>query len=325
METPMRFEIPPTVSAEAKGALGKFYAAVEAYAQSPQPTPVTQEDWDQQSAMIATAFGPMAQANADALCVVVKDDTLGGVPVVRITPPNYRTRARTLIYLHGGAYTAFSARTSLTVPALMAVATGDEIISIDYTLAPRSKWQATTDQIIAAYQTVLATHKAEAIGMLGDSAGGALLAGSVLKLRDQGLALPGALYLLAPWSDITETGDSYVTLADADPTLMSRRLKVSAAAYADPKHQKSPYVSPVYGDYTKAFPPTLIQGGTREIFLSNSVRLYQVIRSGGHQAVLDIYEGMPHVFQAVAPFVPETKIAMGRAAAFFDLHLGKRP
>ena len=129
---------------------------------------------------------------------------------------------------------------------------------------------------------------------------------------------------MSPWSDITATGDTYQTLSGLDPTLDVESLSWSADAYADPKDQKTPYVSPVYGDYSKPFPPTLIQGGTREIFLSNFVRQYQAIRSGGQEAVLDLYEGMPHVFQGVTPDSPETRTAIGRAAAFFDQHLRSR-
>lgn len=82
-----------------------------------------------------------------------------------------------------------------------------------------------------------------------------------------------------------------------------------------------PYVSPVYGNYSLPFPPTLIQGGTREVFLSNFVRHYQAIRDGGHEAVLDLYEGMPHVFQRLAPNAPETRIGINRAAAFSKQNL----
>ena len=92
-------------------------------------------------------------------------------------------------------------------------------------------------------------------------------------------------------SDITAAGDSYATLASADPILNVTSLRWGAEAYAPLGDQKNPYVSPVYGDYSKAFPPTLIQVGTREIFLSNAVRQYQAIRGGGHEAVLDVYEG----------------------------------
>lgn len=319
--TPLRYQVPSTVSPEAKLKLEELHALMQRFPQPVQSVPTSTADWDRRNAQTQAFIGSFVQANADKLGVTIKADTIGGIPVLRVTPPNYRPSVRILLYAHGGGYVLFSARTSLTVPALLAVASGVEVVSIDYTLAPHARWNTVTDQIIAVYRGVLAHRRSGAIGLLGDSAGGGLAAGSVLKMRDEGLALPGALYLLSPWADITNTGDTYTTLAAADPSLDSVSLKWGADAYADPKDQKSPYVSPVYGDYTEAFPPTLIQGGTREIFLSNFVRQYNAIRNGNHEAVLDLYEGMPHVFQALIPDAPETHTAMRRAAAFFDLHL----
>ena len=323
-ERPMRYEVPETVSTEAKLALQQSYALLSQIAQAPQSAPLTDKDWDERNARAEAVIGPIVAANAEALGVTVTDDTIGCVRVLRIRPPGYTPRSRTLLYAHGGGYVLFSARTSMTVPALMAVASGDEVVSIDYTLAPHGNWQTATDEVIAVYRGTLATRQPDQIGLLGDSAGGGLVAGAVLKMRDQQLPLPGALYLLSPWSDITSAGDSYSTLAAADPTLSADSLGWGANAYATPADQKNPYVSPVYGDYSRPFPPTLIQGGTREIFLSHFVRHYQAIRGGGHAAVLDLYEGMPHVFQALAPGVPETSVSMKRAAEFFDAHLARR-
>jgi acetyl esterase/lipase len=126
---------------------------------------------------------------------------------------------------------------------------------------------------------------------------------------------------VSPWSDLTAAGDTYETLAGSDPSLNLTSLSWSADAYAAPANQRHPYVSPVYGDYTKGFPPTLIQGGTREMFLSNFVRQYQAIRGGGNHAVLDLYEGMPHVFQSLVPGSPETQISVDRAVQFLAAHL----
>ena len=162
------------------------------------------------------------------------------------------------------------------------------------------------------------------IAIYGDSAGGGLAAGSVLKLRDAGLGMPAAVVLWSPWADITETGDTYVTLKDAEPNyLYEKVLGPSADAYADPKDQKHPYVSPVYGDFAKGFPPTLIQGGTREIFLSNFVRLYQALDTAGQIVTLDLYEGMPHVFQVKLPESPESETALKKMDAFLWKHLKK--
>ncbi len=151
-----------------------------------------------------------------------------------------------------------------------------------------------------------------------------MAAGVVLKMRDDGKGMPAAVVLWSPWADITETGDTYETLKLAEPMyLYEKHLKHSADAYADPKDQKNPYVSPVYGDYTKGFPPTLIQGGTKEIFLSNFIRLYQALDSDGQKVKLDLYEGMSHVFQAFMPDTLESKMALGKVDAFLKQHLSK--
>ena len=315
-----RYTVPATVSPEAAAQLSKLYGRL---AHAPKrERPKTQEDWDRANAQLAAIATPMSTATADALHVTHTEDRLGGVPVLRVRQANYKPGGPVILYMHGGAFTFLSAATSLSIPALMSTATGHEVISIDYTLAPRADWHTITDQVLAVWKAVLASGvKAESVGMMGDSAGGNLAAASVLKMRDQHLALPAALYLISPGADLSGAGDTYTTLAAADPILSTEATSWSAEAYASVADQKNPYVSPVYGDYTQAFPPTLLQVGTREHLLSSSVREYQAIRSGGHEAVLDVYEGMPHVWLSLIPQAPETKIAIKRAADFLALHL----
>jgi epsilon-lactone hydrolase len=248
---------------------------------------------------------------------------IGGVPVVDIVSEQWRDNGRVLVYVHGGGYVTGGPDFSLG--GWVSGETGLRIISVGYTLAPEAKWDRITDQVVSVLSALEADgYAAKNIAVLGDSAGGGLAAGSILKMRDKGLGLPGALVLWSPWSDITETGDTYVTLQRADPLLNYKLLlKKAADAYADPKDQKSPYVSPVYGDYSKGFPPTLIQGGTKEIFLSNCVREYRAIDSAGGTAVLDIYEGMPHVFQGLVLGGPETQQSMVKMKQFLATYLGE--
>ena len=94
-----------------------------------------------------------------------------------------------------------------------------------------------------------------------------------------------------------------------------------ASVHADPADQRHPHVSPVYGDFSKGFAPTLIQGGTRELFLSHFVRLYRAIDAAGGTAVLDLHEGMPHGFASMAPTSDESAAAFDRAQRFFAEHL----
>ncbi len=249
----------------------------------------------------------------------------GGVPVLDVKPKDWIDNGKVMVYIHGGAYTLFSAKSTVNQSALMADRTGLRVISVDYTLAPYSKWQQTIAQVITVFGELRKNGYTMAdIAIFGDSAGGGLAAGAVLKMRDDGMGMPATVILWSPWADITDTGDSYATLKHAEPTyLYDKHLKPSADAYADPKDQKNPYVSPVYGDFTKGFPPTLIQGGTKEIFLSNFIRLYQALDLEGQTVKLDLYEGMPHVFQAAIPNSPESKKALGKVDAFLSLYLNK--
>lgn len=198
------------------------------------------------------------------------------------------------------------------------------VLSIDYTLAPAAKWQQISDEIIAVLKALLKQgYKMEDMAILGDSAGGGLAATSTLRLRDEGLGMPAAVVLYSPMADLTTPGDTYTTLKDAKPLyLLDLHIKNSLDAYADPADQKNPYVSAVYGDFSKGYPPTLIQGGTKEIVLSSFIRLYQAIDTAGQDVKLDLYEGMPHVFQSI-PEMSESTSALSKVDKFLEEHLGK--
>ena len=102
---------------------------------------------------------------------------------------------------------------------------------------------------------------------------------------------------------------------DADPILnYALMLSSSAQAYANGLRLDDPRVSPLYADLAKGMPPTLIQEGTRTIFLSTSVRLYRKLDESGQQVVIDMYEGMPHVFQDFP--IAEACIAIRKSADF---------
>src|SRR5262249_23563861 len=117
-------------------------------------------------------------------------------------------------------------------------------------------------------------------------------------MRDRAMTMPAAVVALSPVTDLTLSGDTYFTLRDADPILPNpESMKEWSSAYAKPSEQRIPYASPVYGNFSKGFPPTLIEVGTKEVRLSDSVRLYQALDQSHIPVKLDVYEGMPN-----APF-----------------------
>ena len=321
-QSSLRRFVPDTVSEGWREVFDKFADPTKT-TRAPGPTDL--EGWKKLYDAAEQGALKVADEVVKKLLVKVVSKDLGGVPVLEITPKDWVDNGKLLIYTHGGAYTMFSARSTLNSAALVASRTGLRVISVDYTNPPRARWPEVTDQVVKVFKALNKEgFEMKDIAIYGDSAGGGMAAGVVLKMRDQGMGMPAAVVLWSPWADITETGDTYMTLKDAEPNYRYERvLGPSADAYADPKDQKNPYVSPVYGDFKKGFPPTLIQGGTREIFLSNFVRLYQALDTAGQTVTLDIYEGMPHVFQIKLATSPESKTALGKVDAFLRRYMSE--
>lgn len=314
--------IPSTVSPEAQAYL-QFLAQQPAFPPMPQPDQV--EAWAAVQAQFEAAFMPNFDAAQARFDIAVEELDLNGVSVVSVTPSNWSDNGKVAIYTHGGGYTLMTAKTTLNAAASVAALADMRVVSVDYTLAPQARWDTITGEVVEVVKALLDQgYSMDDIAMYGDSAGGALAAGSALRLRDEGIGEPAAVVLWSPWSDIDATqGDTYHTLRDHDPLVkIDGFLEPMALSYANADEFTNPYVSPVYGDYTEGFAPTLIQGGTKEVFLSNFVRHYQVMDQAGIDVTLDLYEGMPHVFQYTALDTPEAMIALKKTADFMREHIG---
>lgn len=315
--------IPTTISKEAQEELRKIASNPFNFK---SPGPADMNGWEKLYQEHESMDLFHSQSIKDLYQPNITETKLGGVNVLDIKPKNWHDSGKVLVYTHGGAYTLLSANSSLSSSILAADATSLRVISIDYTVAPFSKWNQTTDQIISVIQALKDQqgYSLDDIAIYGDSAGGGLATGSVLKMRDGGMGMPAAVVLWSPWTDVTQNGDTFFTLKDADPLLTNNSnqfLKNSADAYANPIDQKNPYVSPVYGNFSKGFPPTLIQGGTKEILLSDFVRLYQALDQADVPVKLDIYEGMPHVFQYILVKTPESDISLSKINDFLREYL----
>jgi epsilon-lactone hydrolase len=288
------------------------------------PAPDDLEGWKKLNQQLSSMPIYGSQLAVDSYQPNVTVTKLGNVSVLDIKPKDWKDNGKILIYLHGGGYAFFSANSTLGAAVPVANTTGLRVISVDYTLAPLSKWNQTTSEVVSVIQALKDQgYSLNDIAMYGDSAGGGLVAGSVLKMRDEGIGIPAGIVLWSPWTDVTRSGDSHYTLKNDDPFIPSDLMfKNMADAYANPSDQKNPYASPVYGNFTKGFPPTLIQGGTKEILLSDFIRLYQAIDQADIPVKLDIYEGMPHVFQVFLNNTTESNASLSKMSKFLHEHLG---
>ena len=316
---PLWANVPETISPE----WGAFFSAKGQGRDTPMPDPDDLEGWKAVQAANDQAKEAKADEKAALFGVTYEEREIAGIPVVEVTPSKLASTDKIAVYTHGGAYVLNSARAVIEAAMFFSAETSLRVIAVDYTLAPHSRWQETTDEVISVFKALAEQgFTAENIVLYGDSAGGGLAAAVTLKMRDLGMQMPAALVLWSPWADISETGDTYVTLRDAEPYYTYQHvLGPSALAYADAEDHKNPYVSPVYGDFRQGFPPTLIQGGTKELFLSNVVRLYQALDQAGQTVKLDIYEGMPHVFVPSLPETAESQAAIGKVRKWVSEHL----
>ncbi|MEO7385867.1 MAG: alpha/beta hydrolase [Gammaproteobacteria bacterium] len=308
--------VPSSVSPEAQAYLGRL-----------QPRPQVALDYGDPAVMerLRNGLGRMFLASARR----IRDDyTLeaidaGGVPAVWVHTPVPVRKGKVLLYIHGGGFILGSATTDLALPLRIGPATGLPVLSVDYRLAPEHPYPAAANDVLAAYRWLLKQgYKARDIGVLGDSAGGDLALVLVLAARDAGLPAPAAIAVLSPVTDMTGSGDTRVTLGTADP-ILSGDAPARWSAYLGGQEPGDPKVSPVFADL-RGFPPLLVQVGTREVLLSDSVRLARKARTDGVDVTLDVWEGMWHVWQG-NPDVPESKAAANEIAAFFRRHvLGQR-
>lgn len=241
---------------------------------------------------------------------------LADLSALVVTPQTRNNVDAVIVFLHGGAYTLFSARSTLFASIPLACDAGLELWSLDYPRAPRSRYDQTLSLVTGALAVACATRSR--VLLVGDSAGGGLAVAATLRLLARGLAGPAALCLWSPWVDLQMIGGAYDALAAVDPVL--RRdpdLARAALAYAAQDRLRDPDVSPVHAAFTSGFPPTLIQCGTREILLPDAARLHHALARAGVQVEIDVEPGMVHSYPAILPDVPEARRARRRVRRFF--------
>ena len=224
----------------------------------------------------------------------VETRAIGGATCHEATPPGLDAVAGgpLHLYIHGGAFVFGAGPFAKAQAALQADRLGFHTVSIDYRVPPDHPFPAAPEDCFAVYKALIETHDPARMVITGSSAGGNLAAALTLMIRDRGLPMAAGLVLLTPEVDLTEAGDSFQTNALLDVTLKGT-LENCNALYAAGHDLTDPYLSPLYGDL-HGFPPTLVQTGTRDILLSNSVLMHRKLRRAGVEADLHVWEAMPH-------------------------------
>ncbi|HWG27204.1 alpha/beta hydrolase [Actinospica sp.] len=247
--------------------------------------------------------------------VSAKQGELGGVPVVTVETPGLDPSVAVL-YFHGGAYALGSALDSVGLAADVARRVGARAISVDYRLAPEHPFPAAIEDAVAAYRALLdGGVPSERIAFVGESAGGGLVAATLLALKDTDLPQPSAAAVFSPFVDMTVSGASATGKAAVDPALTPEAMRIRVRDYLGDHDPASPLASPIFGDLT-GLPPLLIQVGSHEILLDDAVRLAARAGADDVPVELQVWPGVPHVFQGFAGMLDDADRALNSAAEF---------
>jgi epsilon-lactone hydrolase len=307
---------PSTVSPEFQDKIAKALPSIP-----PASMPTTNAGWD-------AFFNPdpaKTHSNISKLLtkfkLVLREKSVAGVHCYVITPSNPRAgEKRLLMNLHGGAYTGGAGEGGVLEAVLVAGATRIETVAVDYRMPPSYPFPAAIDDAITVWREISQHHPGYKMGIFGTSSGGGMVLAVTQRAIKEHLRVPDAIMAGTPWSDLSETGDSYYTNRYADPVVYEGELSVAAKQYANGIDLKDPRLSPIYGAFSN-FPPTLLLAGTRDLFLSNTVRVDRKLRDAGRRSELIVYEGQSHASYLSGIEFPETMTALRDISAFFSREL----
>jgi acetyl esterase/lipase len=247
--------------------------------------------------------------------------TANGVSGVQVATPRSHGD-RHILYLHGGAYAYGSATLYRDFIWRLADVAQSTVLCIDYRLAPEHPFPAAVDDAAQACRWLLDQGvDPRRLAIMGDSAGGGLAFGSLLRMRDNGDPLPAAVVALSPWTDLSLSGESVQRNARADPMLNAGQARHLARWYLGNADARHPYASPQFGDHT-GLPPALIQVGHDEILHDDAANMAENLRRAGCVVELDVWPRMPHVWQLYVALLPEARQALDRIGRFVRQHTG---
>lgn len=247
------------------------------------------------------------------------ESSVGGVPGIWFTPD--QAGDAVILYFHGGGYTIGSPRSHGEMTARIAKAAEARLFSVEYRLSPEHVFPAALDDAVAAYRGLIAERQdPRRLVVGGDSAGGGIAMAMLVALRDAGEALPACAFAMSAWADLSCSGESYRTKVDVDPLVTPEMGLANAAGYLGDHDARDPLASPVFANLT-GFPPLLLQVGTDEMLLDDTLRLAERAREAGVDVDVQIGDGMMHVYQLLTWLVPEAQGAIDETGAFVRSHV----
>ena len=131
--------------------------------------------------------------------------------------------------------------------------------------------------------------------------------------------MPAAGISHSGWTDLANTGETFVTKAEEDPLIDKEMVDNMAAAYLGDRSRTIPLASPYYADL-RGLPPLLMQVGGAEVLLDDTIRTAERAKEAGVDVTVKLWEGMPHVWQVFVNFLPEAQLSLEECGQFIRKH-----
>jgi monoterpene epsilon-lactone hydrolase len=306
---------PTSISPEARALM-----AVKLREPAPYPALDDVEGWRSRVAEQEAMLRDLIVGRVEGAPVSVEEVEVEGVSVYVITPDGTaEDDRRVFLSVHGGGFTGGAGESCRAMGIGDALQMGVRTWALDYRMPPDDPYPAPLDDCVAVYRSMLQDSRPEDIVVGGASAGGNLAAALLLRARDEGLPSPAAAVLRTPEIDLTESGDSFQTNLGLD-NLLTESLMPANLLYAAGHDLRDPYLSPLFADLTKGFPPTILITGTRDLFLSNTVLFHRALRAADIPAELHVLEAGGH--GGFFGLAPEDKAVQRDVKGFVDRHWG---
>lgn len=228
--------------------------------------------------------------------VTFEADTVGGIPGLWVHPLNWRSD-EAIVHLHGGWFNFGSAKAYRHLVGHIAARAGARAFIPDYRLAPEHPFPAATDDVLAGYQG-LVEKNVHRIALTGDSAGGNLALVLASRVIGEAASINASLVgvaVLSPVTDLTLSGATYETRAEADPLFTRPQIAELVNSYLGGADARHPHASPLYSQLA-GMPPVSIHVGDDEVLLDDSLRYVERAVAAGGDARADVWMGMPHGF-----------------------------
>jgi len=247
---------------------------------------------------------------------------IGSVECMDIFPekPNHDLSNTVLLYFFGGGFIQGSPEEDLAISGYISHKLGIRVIAPYYRRSPEFSYPCAIEDGFAVYRTLCSDQSETRILIAGESAGGNLTLGILLRALNENLPIPVACALLSPWCDLEHSGDSEQSNNGRDPTLTLEYVENAAHLYAGKHSRKDWKVSPLNANFDSRFPPTIITTGTRDLLMSQCVRLSARLRKAEIKVDLRVWEEMWHVFEFY-PQIPEGHQSLSDICQFLGAHL----